>query len=135
MNCLAVCIQPPRIDEFLPLARPFIERATARCGDWTADEIVQGLREGRMLLWFALCDGEAAGAAVTELVTTRSTGRMCNIILCGGTSLRRWAHLKDAIEAYARAQGCTRVRLSGRRGWARVFRDYQQPYVTLEKMM
>jgi len=60
---------------------------------------------------------------------------MCNIVLCGGTHLRRWAHLKDAIEDYARAQGCTRVRMSGRSGWARVFRDYRQPYVTLEKML
>jgi hypothetical protein len=135
MSCHAVCVPPARIEEFLPLALPFIARATAHCGDWSADEIVHGLREGRMLLWFALCDGHPAGAAVTELLATRTTGRMCNIVLCAGARLQRWAHLKDAIEAYARAQGCTRVRLSGRQGWARMFRDYRQPYVTLEKMV
>src|SRR5262245_13791546 len=124
MNCQALSVPPARIEEFLPLARPYIERATVRCGDWTADEIVGALRDGHMLLWFALCDGEPVGVAVTQLVETRVTGRMCTIVLCAGARLCRWAHLKCAIESYAQAQGCTRVRLSGRHGWARVFRDY-----------
>jgi hypothetical protein len=134
-ECQAVRVPPARIGEFLPIALPLIERATARCGDWTADEVVRALCDERMLLWFVLDDGRIMGIAVTEVVAAPATGRVCSIVLCAGAQVKRWIHLKRAIEAYARAQGCTRMRLSGRRGWARLFPDYRQPYVTLEKAL
>jgi hypothetical protein len=135
MSPQAACVPPMLIDQFLPLARPFISSATGRCGDWREAEIVDGLRGGRMLLWFAIEHGRVLAAAVTQLIASPATGRVCRIVLCGGRDVRRWAHLKDAIEVYARDESCTRVRMSGRPGWARMFRDYRQPYVTLEKML
>jgi hypothetical protein len=148
----AACVPPWQIAKFLPFARQIIADATRRSGDWTQAEIIDGLTEGRMLLWLAIDDRTTArapaeapedghkrprvvlGAAVTQLHMTNA-GKLCNIVLCGGKDFRRWVGLKDAIETYARVEGCTKVRMSGRRGWARVFRDYRQPYVTLEKML
>ena len=42
-------------------------------------------------------------------------------------------HLVSLIEDFARAEGCALMRASGRAGWARLLRDYRQPYVVLEK--
>ena len=135
MTACAACVPPAWIDAFLPLALPIIRRAAARCGDWRAEQVVDALRGGHMLLWFAIEDGEFLAAAVTQLVGAPATGRVCQIVLCGGRDLRRWTHLKNAIEDYARSESCSRVRISGRRGWARLFRDYREPYVMLEKRM
>src|SRR5258707_9966955 len=142
----AACVPPWQIADFLPFARQIISDATRTCGDWTEAEIIDGLTEGRMLLWFAIDDRSIAredgrkrphvvlGAAVTQLHMTNS-GPLCNIVLCGGKDFRRWVGLKDAIETYARVEGCTRVRMEGRKVWARVFRDYHQPFITLEKVI
>ena len=142
----AACVPPGQIAQFLPFARHFIADATRMSGDWTQAEIIDGLHEGRMLLWLAIDDRTMAredgpkrpnvvlGAAVTQLHMTNA-GKLCNIVLCGGKDFRRWVSLKDAIEAYARVEGCSRVRMEGRKGWARVFRDYHQPFITLEKVI
>ena len=142
----AACVPPWQIAEFLPFARQIIADATRRSGDWTEAEIIDGLTEGRMLLWLAIDDRTMArddgprrpstvlGAAVTQLHMTNA-GQLCNIVLGGGKDFRRWVGLRDAIETYARVEGCTRVRMEGRKGWARVLRDYHQPFITLEKVI
>ena len=56
-----------------------------------------------------------------------------NGVLCAGRQLLRSRHLIGTIEQFARAEGCARVRMQGRRGWRRVFKDYSEPFITLEK--
>ncbi len=134
-ECRAVCVPPVQVSEVLPLAQPMIRSAVSRCGDWTEAGIIAGLRKGDFLLWLAISGTDIDAAAVTELLQSEATGRYCNIILCGGRRLGNWAHLKSAIEQYAIDEQCARIRLSGRRGWARAFQDYRQPYITLEKVL
>lgn len=65
-------------------------------------------------------------------VVDEGPARICGIFNAeGGVNLppaRRWAavrkHLRK-IECIAKAAGCTEMRLAGRKGWARVLKDYQ----------
>lgn len=55
---------------------------------------------------------------VTQCVE-ESNGRCLHVWLAGG-DLRDILKLKPGVEAWGRAQGCSHVTLSGRKGWRRV---------------
>jgi hypothetical protein len=64
--------------------------------------------------------------------------KVCEIIACGGKGMRSprgqgWLHLIEKIEDYARAEGCSTVRVVGRKGWKRMLTDYRARRVILEK--
>lgn len=40
--------------------------------------------------------------------------------------MKRWLPLIDQIEIYARAEGCRRVRIFGRKGWLRALEGFEQ---------
>jgi hypothetical protein len=126
------CVPPDRAAEFWPFADAWIRSAVERCGDWTLDQIRTGVLDGRYLLWIAVADGKARGAAVTRIV---APPRICEVVACGGDCRGHIPRLLKVIEDFARRDGCDRVRISGRRGWARMLRDYRQPFITLEKVL
>jgi len=73
------------------------------------------LASGQAQLWV----GETA-AMVTQCVD-EPAGRSLHVWLAGG-DLAEILRLKPGVEAWGRAQGCSRVTLNGRKGWARVLR-------------
>lgn len=85
------------------------------------DELVADLRAGRAQLWA----GEAA-AMVTQCVTD-AAGSCLHVWLAGG-DLKEILRLRPGIEAWARAQGCRRITIDGRKGWARVLRSRGYSY-------
>jgi hypothetical protein len=88
-----------------------------------------------MLLWLVVAMDGVRAAVVTQLVDHPDTGRTCWVVACGGSDLNEWHHLLGRIEQFARDESCSRIRMSGRKGWARVFPDYRQPFITLEKAL
>ena len=130
--CRLVCIDPAMVGSFWPHVRNLIARAIARGGIGRFVDIERDVLSGSALLWLAW-DGQAiAAAAVTELVAT-DIGKVCVIVACGGGQMRRWLPLIATIEDYARAEGCTRVRVFGRMGWARVLPRYRVSRIILER--
>lgn len=97
------------------------------------DDILQQLEIGTRLLWVAVtAEAKIVAAMLTQLFEMRS-GRACKMMECGGSRLLEWVHLREEIEQYARREGCSRVMLIGRPGWARCLPDYQMTAVFLEK--
>ena len=47
--------------------------------------------------------------------------------------MKLWLHLLDRHREFARAEGCDAMRIIGRKGWARVLKDYRAKRVILEK--
>jgi hypothetical protein len=47
--------------------------------------------------------------------------------------MSRWLPLISGIEAYAREEGCTRVRIFGRKGWLRALEGFRQMNVIADK--
>ncbi|VIO77386.1 hypothetical protein [Bradyrhizobium ivorense] len=87
---------------------------------------------GRSLLWLAWDALTIQAAAATVLINSE-VGKVCVITACGGVGMKRWLPLLDGIEAYARDEGCKRVRIYGRKGWMRVLEGYREKHVILDK--
>lgn len=95
--------------------RAWIEAALAYSGGThTFEDVADGIRSGRMQLWPA-----EDGCCVTEIVVYPRK-KVLNGFLAGGDMARIVDMIPD-IEAWAAAQGCSGVELTGRRGWTRVF--------------
>lgn len=130
-----VCVNPGQIDQIWPHVRAFIETAFQRGrGDDNAAMIEDDVRAGRALLWI-VWDGSGLLAAATTKIIDASNKRLCVITSCGGRELPRWlAFIKD-LEKYARVESCAALRIEGREGWIKMFPDYHQPYIVLEKVL
>jgi hypothetical protein len=131
-ECRLICVDPARVRELAFVAVPLIRRAVERCGDWSVEAVWSALCERRMLLWLVVRELAVEGVLVTRLEQTPKD-LVCVIVLCAGQHLLRSRHLIGTIEQFARAEGCARLRMQGRRGWRRVFADYSEPFITLEK--
>ena len=87
---------------------------------------------GRSLLWMAWNGRTVESAAATILINSE-IGKVCIITACGGSDMKRWLPLIDQIEAYARREGCKRVRIYGRRGWLHVLEGFEEKHVIMDK--
>lgn len=125
-----VCVDPSRIDEFWPHVKPMLQAATEQCGDWSLLDIRAAL-DSFALLWIACSDAGIEAAAVTQLIQTKN-GLACHAVACGGSGEQWVQHLAE-IEKYAKEEGCSVIRIEGREGWRRVFKDYKLAWITLEK--
>jgi hypothetical protein len=128
-----VCVDPKTVDQIWPLARGLIKAAIEKTGLSDFADIERDILSGDQLLWLAISDHIEAAAA-THLVKTAGKP-MLVITACSGLQRERWLPLKSRIEAYAKAEGCGRVRLYGRKGWERALSDYRAEFLIMEKVL
>ncbi|MCA6121916.1 hypothetical protein J6500_08385 [Bradyrhizobium sp. WSM 1704] len=127
-----MCVDPGRAHEFWPHAASILQMACRRTGLSAFGDIGIDILSGRSLLWLAWNGYTVEAAAATVLINTE-IGKVCIITACGGTGMKRWLPLLDGIETYARAEGCERVRIYGRKGWLRVLDGYREKHVIMDK--
>lgn len=127
-----ICVDPARVNEVWPHVRHFIAAAVKRCPNCTEHDIAKALTFDA-LLWVRT-DGEAIyGAGVTQL-TRGALGLTCDVMAYGGPC-DDWPAAFAPIERYARDEGCAAIKIEGREGWRRVFRDYDLASITLMKRL
>jgi len=91
--------------------RPWIEAALKRSGHLnTWDEVVKGIRDGRMQLWPA-----ERGCIVTEIVVYHHT-KALHVFLAGG-ELDEILQMTENVKEWAKLQGCSFASFDGRFGW------------------
>lgn len=103
---------------------PFL--APALDGSHTLDDIWAGVASGEFHFW----PGRRS-AAVGELVQ-HPRRRDYHVWLAGG-DLRELIEMERSASAFARALGCDRITLHGRKGWARALKDYRPAWLALSK--
>lgn len=119
----------------LPHVRHWIESAYLKGnGDSTAEDTIERIRSGRALLWVSHKNHRLLGAVVTE-VWQEPKKRLCVILCAGGISFASWKSKISVIEEYARSEKCDAVRIYGRKGWARMYPHYKQPWIALERAL
>src|SRR5262245_19509859 len=133
-DCELICIAPDRVAEFLPYARPYLERAAQRSSEASVAAIEGSLLAGGALLWLVWGQERLAAIVVTQLVDT-AAGRVCVIVSCAGAAMGRWLSLLERIERYAAEEGCVAVRIYGRKGWARLLPGYTVARFILERRL
>lgn len=124
-----ICVDPARIEEFWPHVKDRIRAAIERTGLSAFEDIESGVLDGSQLVWIAW-DGEILAAATTHL-----SRNVCVLTACAGYDRERWLPLFARIEQYAKDEGCSRIRIFGRRGWERVLDGYRVEHVVLEKVI
>jgi hypothetical protein len=135
---ILACINPDSLRCIWPVAKPLLRRATLRTGLCAFADIEQDILVGKALLWLAL-SGTRDDVTIDAVATTRleltDAGKVCVITACAGKDMARWLPLIRGIEDYAKAEGCRRVRIFGRKGWLRVLDGYRQTHVVIDKRL
>lgn len=133
MSCDLVCVDPKNINNIWPQARELIRAAIDKTGLSEFSDIESDVLYGKQLLWLAISDHIEA-AATTHLIKT--SGKPILIVTaCAGDHMERWLPLRQRVESYAKAEGCSCVRLYGRKGWERTLKDYRVEHVIMEKAL
>ena len=104
------------------LARPGMGGVTYR-------HIKAMLAEGLVQKWKA-----ADGSVVVTEVLEDPAGRYCLIWLAEG-DINELLELHERIVEWARAEGCNRIRVGGRRGWGRVLEGYHEISTVFERSL
>jgi hypothetical protein len=132
-----ICVPPDTVRKVWPRVCDLICEAMRRGGLSGYQGVADLVLDGRALLWLAW-DGQTVHAAAVTMLAATEWRKVCEIIACGGKGMRPpwgqgWLHLIEKIEDYARAEGCSAVRIVGRKGWQRMLTDYRARRVILEK--
>lgn len=129
------CLGLEQIDNLWPEFGHHLERYEAAGFDFAAD-IRADLKTAAKQLWgIQNDDGRVIGVVVTKIVKTPK-GDVCEVHAACGTSAGIRAAkelLVPRLETWARDVGCVTFRIVGRFGWKRIFDDYQQTGVVIEK--
>jgi hypothetical protein len=120
-------VTPEKLGEVWGKAYEWLAPAIERDGLVTKETVYDGLKSGYNQLW--VCETAAAVTCLEDYAKER----VCFIWLAGGSDLSKIKENMRFIEAWAFENGCSRMRVTGRKGWLRVFKDYSEPYITMEK--
>ena len=121
------------IQQELLKARKWIESALNKGGDTHSyKDIVDGVISGHMQLWMG-----AKGCAVTEIVVYPNK-KVLHVFLAGGEQghgIKQITDMHDDAVKWGKAQGCSAMSISGRKGWKRVLEEkgWKQQFTTLAK--
>lgn len=130
-------VPPDLIEPMWPMIGSHLEKAIAFSGGAdTVEATVGDIMAKRKQLWVAGEEGAPITAvAVTKLQQYPSGLKEASILHIGGDdgSLKDLLDLRAELEAWAKVEGCTRVRIYGRLGWARRLPDYKLKIYVLSK--
>jgi hypothetical protein len=127
-----VCVDPKRVGEFWPHVGPLLKAACRRTELNAFADIEADILAGRSLLWLAWNGRTIEAVAATILISTE-IGKVCIITACGGHEMTGWLPLIGGIEDHARAEGCSRIRIFGRKGWLRALDGFEEKHIIMDK--
>ena len=94
--------------------------------DWPLAEIVRQVHDDALLLWLVQDDdGEALAVIGTQRLVKPSGAIVLSVTLAAGREARKWiGAVRTRLEEHARQNGCHRIEIEQRPGWARYLPDY-----------
>lgn len=112
-----------------PVVVPFLQRAVDYSdGTTTLKETVADIAAKRKQLWVIIDDEKQPKAAAVSMLQKFESGLvLATIILLGGESgnLSDILELRSEFEAWAKIEGCNRVKIYLRKGWVRKLPEYK----------
>lgn len=87
--------------------------------NYTVDDILAGLCNKKMQLW--VWKGSKIYGALVTMIQTKNEITFCLFLALGGSKIEEWKDHLYLVEDWAKTNGCTEMRIYGRRGWARKF--------------
>ncbi len=135
-ECKLICIPLDLIPQIWPRVSGLIYVAIKKGGISSFTPVQESVLSGRAKLFIAWDGSESIqAAAVVDVVTTEFRNAVCEVTACGGRGMERWLHFMSGIEGWARDQGCSAMRIIGRRGWLRALEGYHEKRLVIEKVL
>lgn len=118
------------IDNIWQYVEGEIKRLCDVDGLYAPEDIKKSLKERSMQLWvYAPKDLQAL--CVTEIITYPRM-KICKVG-AAGNKRDDWHGFMSVIEAWAREQGCDKMHIHARKGWAKVLTSFRIPAFIFEK--
>lgn len=117
----------------------YLAPALERQAEQTAETICQEIAKGEAQAWAVIDSGTEAlvGALVSHIGQFPSGLKCLTVTLCATQDTDiAWESMRGVIatmEEFGREYGCDVIRIYGRRGWERVFRDFDLEHVCIQK--
>lgn len=129
---------PEKLPELIDTIWPFVSGlattiAETSRGRVNAEDVRALVMSGAMQLWLVLNDQGAAVALVVTEIKSYPQSKVCIVQGLAGHDRGQWMHHLEGIEAWAKALGCVRIEVRGRKGMAKILPDYKLTSVYLEK--
>lgn len=119
--------------EIWPIVKPLIEKACKRNnGRYQVEDVKKWLDEGDWQLWAAIENQQVKAICLTEIVIYPGA-KVCRINIGTGIEREKWQDFRVLIEYWAKEMGCNKMESIARKGWSKIFKDYQQTHIFLEK--
>lgn len=113
---------------------PLLDRALQYSrGQYTLAQVAELIDAGEFTLWGVVGPQGLDAVFVTDIDKAYGSGPVLTVVLMGGENTGLWLHLEPVVADYARARGCTKMLLIGRRGWSRVLKHWRQSAIVLER--
>lgn len=123
--------QSYEINEIWKDIKPFVTKALNKVDScYIVEDIKDSLLKAEMQLWTSYDGTQLKSVCITRIVK-HPTNQYLEITLLTG-SLSALQHL-EVLEKWGKQLGCKTIRLTGRKGWERVLKGYEQTVVNLEK--
>ena len=125
---ILVPLPPEKLEEVWPLIEGYARQMADRMpDDWPVEEIKRASAEREITLWLVWePETKRHHALAATCVARRPSGKRILVIeFCAGHDSERWVHLISDLEKFGRDNGCERIELRGRSGWARRLPEYR----------
>jgi len=123
------------LKETWPYVHGLVQSVTDRSeGRWPVRFIAEKLARAQWQLW-VVYDGQYRAIVGTELFEEPNKAKHARIVFCTGLGAKSWTPLIAEIEAWAKDNGCVKLEMLARKGWARHLEDYKITHVMLEKAL
>jgi hypothetical protein len=113
-------VQADELGRVWPRVKPLVDSALRYClRDHAAEDVLASLKESKRQLFVTWPDCRSMG--ITQLDPPVLT-----IFAYAGQLFPEWRSVLEGVKAWGREQGCTRLRIEGRRGWLRLVSEAER---------
>jgi len=101
-----------------------------------SEDVLNYLQTGQWRLWVALEDGKIVAAMTVEFFYY-PRDKVCRVVTLGGKMMKGWLtdNHQQAVENWAKGQGCSYIDVYGRKGWKKVLPEYKEDCILLRKKL
>jgi hypothetical protein len=127
----------PGLEHLAPLVQPWIVKGCAYSGEWTLEEIAEGLAQDKLQLWACWQSDppEVLGGGVTRIAINKRGEKIGRDVVFAGADIDQLIPLLDRLEEFFVSQGCDAIEIHGRAGWGKKLPSYRMKSIVLRKAL
>lgn len=127
-------VQAERLPMVWPMVRQYMQSAVDGAKDrFTLDDAYRFILEKDWVLWCSIRNKKIEAIACTEILQYPNK-KMCMVRVLTGKDYANWVGLEDGIAKWAQSIGCDGMEAIARKGWAKIFKQYDFSHIFLERM-